>query len=115
QPIQSVTQWSPPFLIPAGIHPGITPTVATPSLDAVNAAPRTVFDDLDFTKRWMALEILSVVSQLGNFAAFDMFQSIGEGHIAMGAMVPVCFAIGRDVHELRPVALGRKGLCEASG
>src|SRR6267142_6605605 len=56
----------------------------------------------------MLLEELAIVGDACQLPALDLVQCIRQCHITMGMMMTVGFAIGCDVHELRPVAVLRK-------
>src|SRR6478672_5156494 len=61
QAVERLAQRRAPFLIPLGTAAGVTPAVAAPAFDAVGAAPRGVFDDLDFVQRRILREVSAVV------------------------------------------------------
>src|SRR5258706_3257670 len=71
----------------------------------MNAAPGTVFENLDFVRRRIAGKELGVIYDAGQFVRLDVMQSVGQSHLAPRMMMPITLAVGRDVHQLRPVAL----------
>src|SRR5581483_9817987 len=75
QPVKSFAKRSAPGLIPAGV-PGVTATVGTPALDAVNAAPRAVLKDFHFVRRWMPFQVFPVIRDVGVLVRADVFQSV---------------------------------------
>src|SRR5512146_2982489 len=49
-------------------------------------------------------QVLAVSSDVRQAARLDVFQRIGQRHIAMGVMMAIGFAVGGNVHELWPAA-----------
>ena len=111
EPIERIAQWRAPFLVPPIASSGIAAAVLAPACDAVRATPGTVLDDLRFMLRWMFLQVLAVVRELGDSLFFDVLERISKGHVSVCVMMSVTFAIGGDMHQLWPVA----GVGKASG
>src|SRR5438093_116616 len=58
----------------------------------------------------MPLQVFSVIGELRLVFAFDVVQSIGQGHFAVLMMVAISFTVGCDVNDLRPPpAVGKSG------
>ena len=95
-------------MIPVIVTTGITPTVATPAFDAMDATPRAVFENFHLVRWRILFKELGIVRDFGKRVGFDMLERIREGHFAETMVVSVALPIGRDVHELRPIALVRK-------
>ena len=53
QPVQGVTQWRSPCLVPFRLPASFTATVPPPALDSVGATPGGLFEDFHFIGRWM--------------------------------------------------------------
>ncbi len=53
-------------------------------------------------------QVLAVIGDVRQAPRFDVVQGIGQGHIAMGVMMAVGFAVSGDVHELWPAARVRE-------
>src|SRR3954464_12598094 len=51
QPIQCLTQRTPPLLVPRSICAGITSAITIPALNAVCATPRGLFNNFYFIRR----------------------------------------------------------------
>ena len=75
QPVERGPQRSAPLLVP-GMSAGIASTIAAPAFDAVDATPRTVFDDLDEMLGGMFFKKLAVVGKLGDVLSFDFVQGV---------------------------------------
>src|SRR6266498_2338158 len=88
----------------AGIAAAITP----PAIDAVSAAPGTFFNDFDLVGRRVLFQKLAVIGQSDQLPAVNLFQGVGERHVAKAMMMPVAFTVGSDVHELRCLTFRRK-------
>ncbi len=55
-------------------------------------------------------QVFAIVGNPGKLVAFQIIEGIGQRHVAVRMMMAVGFAIGGNVHDLRPVALGLKPL-----
>ena len=49
-------------------------------------------------------QVFAIVGDPGKLVAFQVIEGIGQGHLAMRVMMAVSFAVGGNVHHLRPVA-----------
>src|SRR6185437_12337747 len=103
QPIQGFAQGPAPLLVPAQAA-GIAAAVATPSLDAMDAAPGSILEDLGFPSRRVLFEEFAVIRDFGGFLCFDVIERVGKRHLAVLVMMPVRFAVGGDMSKLRPGA-----------
>ena len=108
QPVQGVAQRRAPGLIPAGVRAGVAAAITPPAIDTVSAAPGTFFNDVDLVGRRVLFQKLAVIGQSGQLPAVNLFQGVSERHVAKAVMMTVAFAVGGDVHELRPLALRRE-------
>src|SRR5215469_15648444 len=87
------------------VIPGIAAAIAFPSSNPVRAAPRTSLMNLYFLRRRMLGEIFAVVCQACQLVLLDVFESIGQGHVAVRMMMSVGLAVSSNMHELRRIAL----------
>ena len=71
--------------------------------------------DLCLMGRGMMLQVLTIVRQPGKVVGFNVVEGGGKGHVAEFMMMPVRFAVGGDVQELRPVPPVREAVHEALG
>ena len=53
---------------------------------------------------WMFLQKLAIVRDRRQLVGLDVRQRIGQRHVTVLVVMPVGFAVGRDVHELRITA-----------
>ncbi len=60
-------------------------------------------------------EKFAVIGNFRELLRFDAIERVGQRHFAVAVMMAVRFAIGRNVHHLRPSAGARKGPGEALG
>ena len=88
-----------PLLVPAGLA-AVAAAVGAPALDAVDAGPGGVFDDLGLPLGREFLEELAVVGEAGVAVVLDPVHGVGERHLAVLVVVAVGFAVGGDVGEL---------------
>src|SRR5688572_2422297 len=102
QPIQCLPERKTPFLIPSRAPAGVAATIAVPAFDAVRAAPGRALPDFGFHGWTMAFKVLTVVCEFGETVRFYMIERVSQRHIASRMMVPVSFAVGCDMDELRP-------------
>ena len=56
----------------------------------------------------MFCQELAVVGQSRQPLRLDLLQDVGERHVAEAMMMAVAFAVGGDVHELRPISFAAK-------
>ena len=89
---------------------GIAAAVGVPAADAVDAAPGGVFENLGVVLGWMLLQKLAVVGDLRQAAALDVIERVGQRHVAERVVMPVGFAVGGDVGQLRAFALIRQSI-----
>src|SRR5689334_23857517 len=71
----------------------------------MHAAPRRVLGNLNLAKGRAALEVMAVIGNFGKFVRFDVLQSVRQRHVAVYMVMTIGFAIGCDMHQLRPGAL----------
>ena len=100
--VERLAQRRAPFLVPVAAH--LAAAVGPPALDAVDAAPRAVLVDLDLPLGRVQLEELAVVGQPDVGVLRQPLQHVGQGHVAVGMVMAVRFAVGGDVHELGMLA-----------
>src|SRR5580698_7975418 len=81
----------------------------------MNAAPGAVVEDFGNVIWRKQFQELSVIGQSDSFVVLDMVQRIGERHLAVMVVVAVAFAIGRDMHQLRPGTVIGKPRYQAIG
>src|ERR1700723_1311068 len=81
----------------------------------MNAAPGAVVDDFSDVIWRKQFQKLSVIGQSGSFVVLDMVDRIGQCRLAVMVVVAVAFAIGRDMHQLRPGTLIGKPRYQAIG
>src|SRR5580700_12183108 len=74
KPIERRPQRRAPLLIPLRVSTGIAATILAPALDTVNAAPRSIWKNLDKVVRGIAFEELSVICELSKFIRFYVVQ-----------------------------------------
>src|SRR6266704_305780 len=103
--IERAAQRRTPVLRPARIHARVTSAVAAPAFNPVGTTPRSVVDDLDFVRRRMRLEILAVIRDLREVVRLDIMQRVSQCHFAVTMMMSIGLTVGRNVHELQPVAI----------
>ena len=108
--VEGLTQGCPPLLLPVAAH--LATAVGAPAFDAMNAAPRALFMNLNFPFGGVQLEELSIVGQPHIGILRQPLKHMGQGHVAMGVMVAVRLAIGGNVHELGMFAAGVKTVKE---
>ena len=104
QPIERRPQRPAPLLVP-GMAPGIAAAIGAPALDSVDTTPRTLFDDFGGMLGGMHLEKFAIVCKLRKFGFLNVVQGRTECHFAVMVMVSVALAVGRDVDQLRALAL----------
>ena len=102
--VERLTQRRAPLLVPVAAH--LAAAVGAPAFDPVDAAPRALLVDLDFPFGGVQLEELAVVGQPHVGVLRQAMQHVSQGHVAVGVMVPVRFAVSSDVHELGMFAAG---------
>src|SRR5262249_7765046 len=93
----------------------MTAAIRPPALDAVNAAPGGVLEDLHFVRGGMAFEVFSVIGKIRGLAGTYIFQGVRERHFATSVMVAVCLAVGSYVDQLGPGALFNEGVKQTLG
>src|SRR5882762_3515634 len=94
---------------------GIAPAVAAPTFDAMDAAPRAVFENFHLVRWRVLLQELRIIRDFGESVGFDMLQRVGKRHFAETVVVSIAFPVGGNVHELRPIALVRKTAQQSAG
>src|SRR5467141_37423 len=82
----------------------MTPTIADPTTNAVRAAPGSSLPfgavvDFNFEGGWMLVEIFPVVSNLKTACGRFNFQRMCQTNITKLEMMPIGFAVSRDVHQ----------------
>jgi hypothetical protein len=70
----------------------------------VGAAPGGVLEDICLVRGWVPLQVFAVVGEFGQLMGLDVIEGTGERHLAVAVVVAVGFAIGGNVHQLRPVS-----------
>src|SRR4029077_21260991 len=112
QGVEGLAERAAPLLLPAAA--GIAAAIGTPALDAVDAAPRAVFDDLRLPLGRMQLEEFAVVGEFDVAALAELAEDVGQRHVAERVMVAIGLAVGGDVHELGMLAAIIKALTETA-
>ena len=106
QPIERKTQGRAPFLVPFSVAATrVATTIRPPTLDAMHARPRGIFVNLGFILRGEHFEILRVIREFGERFFFNKIQTIRQSHFAQAVMMPVTFAIGGNIDQLRLVVV----------
>ena len=72
------------------------------------AAPRSVFHDFHFVRRRVLFQEIGINREFRRLLRFDMTQRVAQSHVTVGAMMPISFAVGGNICELRPFPLVRK-------
>src|SRR5215469_8165210 len=84
---------------------GIAAAITSPSSHSVRATPRTSLVDL-YLLRWrMQGEIFPVIGQTCQLVLLDIFESVGQRHVAVSMMMSIGFAVSSNMHELLTIAL----------
>src|SRR5882757_75277 len=98
EPVQRLTKGFTPLLIPISVTASVTTTIALPALDAMDAAPRTVLENLDLVRGRIGREKLSVICDARQLVRLNLVHGIGKCHFSAVMMMAVTFAVGGDVH-----------------
>src|SRR5262245_5623949 len=93
----------------------VAAAVASPTFDAVRAAPGCVFADLHFKSWRMQSEVFAVIRQPCQSLALDLTNRVCERHIAELEMMAECFAVRCDVHQLGMIPVTREARYQALG
>ena len=102
-------EWFTPGLRPFRMRPGLAPTISSPALDTVRAAPgRPLLND-NLVRGRVSGEILSVNRKAHVIPRLDGVEAIGERHLAELTMVAVGLPVGRDMHKLRALPIRGEG------
>src|SRR3990167_6380909 len=97
----------PPGLIPSRVHPRRASTVAPPSRDTMNAAPRGILDNLHLVHRRVFCQIVSIDGYLRKAIGLYVIEAIGQGHVAVAVAVPIGLSVRSYVDKLREVPFGK--------
>ena len=71
----------------------------------MHARPRRIFVNLGFILRGEQFEVFAIIGEFRLRFFFDKVQTICQRHFAEAVMMPVTFAVGCQMHQLRLVAL----------
>src|SRR5690606_23033595 len=88
---------------------------ASPPLDAVDAAPRGVLDDLGFPRGRMLREEAGIVGELHTLLLSQRLEGVGERHLPVHVMMPERFPVGRDVDDPWFIGTGWERMLQAFG
>jgi hypothetical protein len=93
------------LLIPPGLATCVATAIPRPPANTVRTTPGTAFTKLAETdlylKFWrMTIQIFAVVSDPKSRSFRFDFKSVRETQITKLEMMPICFAISRDVHQI---------------
>src|ERR1041384_7321683 len=104
QPIERLPQRTSPALMTVRAAT-VAPAVATPALDAVRAAPRSVLDDFHFMDWRMQREVLAVVRHSSEPFSLDLAHGVRQSHLAELEMMAKRFTVRGHAHELCMLAV----------
>src|ERR1035438_8767817 len=96
QGIEGLSQRRTPGLIPTRA-PAIAAAIRPPSLNAMDAAPGSIFKDLHIVSRRMLGQIPSIAGNIGKVLGLDLIQGVGERHLPERMMVSVRFTVRGNV------------------
>lgn len=97
EPVESLSQWSAPGLIPMLAASAVAAAVGHPPADPVGAAPGAFFVNPDFGGGWVRFEVFRVVGESGEVIGFNVLECVGQSHFAVASVVAVGFAVGGDM------------------
>ena len=86
----------------------MAPTVTAPAFDAVGATPRALLDDGHFVGGRAERQKFAVHGDARLAALLNVVQGVGQRHFAVTMMMPVRFAVGRNMGQAGTITVRRE-------